>query len=325
MKVFIANFGKGNDLWPECLRRSTIATFDGEAAHRLWEVGDRKRYIEHALAHIKTIRGEAPTRAVASRWYGILETVNSTAGDTWVHREKDELWWTTSKPDDAAVEAASSSSAKGAAERAVEVHKPCEPWSDRNRRGGKLSWNALHPKAREFLFTEGTLQQLSPENAEYAQALIAGEDLSSWHRQAAWKAKEAKAGRSAGAVLDPRRKAIVIMAMTVETTVAGANGQTVERTMKNKELRFSRTDLEAYIDNLIAAQDGLCALSGVPLQYHGAEDDPERLCSLDRIDSDGHYEAGNLQVVCRFVNRWKNDGKDEEFRRLLDLVRESRF
>jgi hypothetical protein len=33
----------------------------------------------------------------------------------------------------------------------------------------------------------------------------------------------------------------------------------------------------------------------------------------------GHYELGNLQVVCRFVNRRKNDGSDAEFRRLIGL------
>lgn len=48
---------------------------------------------------------------------------------------------------------------------------------------------------------------------------------------------------------------------------------------------------------------------------------PCRRPSLDRIDSDGHYEAGNLQVVCRFINFWKGASDDEEFRRLLELVR----
>ncbi|MEZ4234398.1 MAG: hypothetical protein R3B89_34810, partial [Polyangiaceae bacterium] len=51
-------------------------------------------------------------------------------------------------------------------------------------------------------------------------------------------------------------------------------------------------------------------------------EDPALTYSLDRIDSDGHYERDNLQVVCRFVNKWKSNSKDEEFRRLLRIVRE---
>jgi hypothetical protein len=45
------------------------------------------------------------------------------------------------------------------------------------------------------------------------------------------------------------------------------------------------------------------------------------LPSVDRIDSDGHYELGNLQLVCQFINFWKGSGNNEEFRRLLMLVR----
>jgi hypothetical protein len=45
------------------------------------------------------------------------------------------------------------------------------------------------------------------------------------------------------------------------------------------------------------------------------------LPSLDRIDSDSHYEVGNFQVVCQFVNFCKGDGDNAEFQRLLMLVR----
>jgi hypothetical protein len=55
----------------------------------------------------------------------------------------------------------------------------------------------------------------------------------------------------------------------------------------------------------------------------GAETDPEMLCSLDRIESSGHYERGNLQLVCRFINRWKSDGDVDEFRRLIKILQTS--
>lgn len=124
------------------------------------------------------------------------------------------------------------------------------------------------------------------------------------------------------ALLDARQRAVTRMANTALHTTENANGQQVLRTVKNKELRFAKQqELERYIGELVDRQRGRCAITGLELQFDDEHDDPALLCSLDRIDSGGHYEAGNLQVVCRFVNRWKNDGNDAEFRRLIDLVR----
>ncbi|WP_321936262.1 hypothetical protein [Paraburkholderia sp. J8-2] len=190
--------------------------------------------------------------------------------------------------------------------------------------GARLDWQALHPRAREFLFIEGTLQQLSAENAAYAQALIDGDDPSPWDTQAAWKAKEAKSGKARVTMFGAAKRAAYRMALTAMSTAAQANGQEVTRSVKNKEVRFSSHDeLQAYIEALLIAQENLCAITSFPLQFDGEHTDQEMLCSLDRIDSDGHYEVGNLQVVCRFINRWKSDGDDAEFRRLIRLVQAS--
>lgn len=321
MKVFIANFGQSNYLWPDCLARGTVATFDSEQIHKFWLAGDRKGYIEYALANMKTVRGETPTRPVASRWYGLMDVISDTSGDLWIHREKEQLWWTVSRdlPVESERKAASGRERNG--DVVFELHKPSDPWSDRSRKGAQLSWAGLHPKARDFLFTEGTLQQLSPEYADYAQALINGDDLSPWHDLPVWRAKVERTKRNPGISYNARQKAVWRMADTVRQTVAQANGQQVLRTLKNKLCGFSNEELLAYIDGLITAQDGVCALTGLALQYDGDADDPAMLASLDRIDSGGHYVADNLQVVCRFVNRWKSDAQDEEFRRLLSLVR----
>ncbi len=58
-------------------------------------------------------------------------------------------------------------------------------------------------------------------------------------------------------------------------------------------------------------------------ERHGAMNahGDELLPSLDRIDSDGHYVPGKLHIVCRFINRWKSDGDDKNFRRLLSVLR----
>lgn len=91
---------------------------------------------------------------------------------------------------------------------------------------------------------------------------------------------------------------------------------------KNKDWLFESEEEGAkYVMGLLRAQGNRCALTGVPIEPDGLTRDPELAPSLDRIDSDGHYEPGNLQVVCWFANRWKSDRPNEEFRRLLELVR----
>jgi hypothetical protein len=119
-------------------------------------------------------------------------------------------------------------------------------------------------------------------------------------------------------------RAIARMVKTAKDTVAGANGQVVLQRVKEKENRFPNDDgFTRYVANLIEKQKGLCAITGLALQFSAQADGQELQPSLDRIDSNGHYEPGNLQIVCRFVNRWKSNGNDEEFRRLIALVRSS--
>ncbi len=321
MKVFIANFGRENYEWPACQTRGTIATMNEVSAQAYWEAGDREGYILSRMKG-KTAAGITPTKPVASRWFNLMSIIAQSSGDIWIHREKDQFWWTTSSAEPPMFEP--KVEPVGDKRNVIVCHKPCNPWSDKNRKGNRLDWNGLHPKAREFLFTEGTLQQLGDDNAEYAIALIEGADLSPWHSLPAWKAKAEKARekRSVVTIFNAKQRAATRMALTARDTVAGANGQQVLRTLKNKELKFaSPQELEQYLIDLLDLQEGLCAITGLTLQYDGEHEDAEMLCSLDRIDSEGHYEAGNLQVVCRFANRWKGSGSDEGFRRLIGVVR----
>ncbi len=126
---------------------------------------------------------------------------------------------------------------------------------------------------------------------------------------------------SDGRVLGGREKSIIAMRLSVENTVKASNGQIVERVAKNKEMRMSRDELEAVIAQLLDLQNNRCALTGIPLQFHAGDADKNLLPSLDRKDSNGHYEHGNLQVVCQFINFWKGDSDNEMFARLLMLVR----
>ena len=124
-----------------------------------------------------------------------------------------------------------------------------------------------------------------------------------------------------GRVLGARTRAVVNMRLSIERTVAQANGQSVLRVVKNKNLLLDGRALEKLLEQRLELQENRCALTGIPFHYDGK--DPSLLPSPDRIDSDGHYTESNIQVVCRFVNFWKSATPNEEFLRLLDLVRQT--
>lgn len=90
------------------------------------------------------------------------------------------------------------------------------------------------------------------------------------------------------------------------------------RTVKDKQVLFpSAALMRAHLELIWTSE--YCVLSGLKLDVDGS--DPELAPSLDRIDSSKHYEPGNLQVVARFINRWKSDDDLGNFVRLLTLVK----
>jgi hypothetical protein len=100
------------------------------------------------------------------------------------------------------------------------------------------------------------------------------------------------------------------------------SGREVIEVLKEKKFKFADDEsFRRHVVGLLEAQKGRCKLSGLPLQDPVEGGDPQLYPSLDRINSDGHYEPGNLQIVCRFINRWKSDERDDEFRRLLAVLR----
>jgi len=119
---------------------------------------------------------------------------------------------------------------------------------------------------------------------------------------------------------DGKAKALANMKYSILNTVQNANGQKVEVTVKNKDLKMLASELDALLPRLLEQQKERCAITGLPFQYEG---DRNMLPSADRIDSGGHYEEANLQLVCRFINFWKQATPDDEFRRLIGIVRDS--
>jgi len=113
-----------------------------------------------------------------------------------------------------------------------------------------------------------------------------------------------------------------VVSSMVRTAYAAQNqsGRETVTVAKTKEVRFaSENEFRAHVAELMAS--GRCAITGLILDE--SMQDPELMPSLDRIDSNRHYEPGNLQVVARFVNRWKSDDSATNFARLLKLIRSS--
>lgn len=322
-KVYVANFGQGNSLWPQCKANSTLATFDDVAVHDFWRLGDRDGFIETALTQTVTALGQRPTRPTAGRWFNLINELSDSEGDLWISRQGDSIWWTRSLTGDLRETLQPADRPDRNGPEVWVLEKPCQPWSDRDAQGRPLRWSALHRKAQDFLATEATFQSLSNDRgyADYTRALVAGEPLAFWHSQPLFAAKVAEAKRNPGRIFSPKEKSAADMASMMLGTVAQANGQIVERRVKEKNTTLGREDCEALILRLMGEQEDRCALTALPLGYVGECDDKQMLASLDRIDSAGHYTPENVQIVCRFINRWKGADDDSLARRLIAAVK----
>lgn len=120
------------------------------------------------------------------------------------------------------------------------------------------------------------------------------------------------------------KAAMIGLAQGVFSRISSANGQTIERIMKNKELiGFSSVEeFYDYLCRLWEEQDGRCNLTGLPMLLpQKGRAVTELVASIDRKDSARHYEPNNIQLTCWFANRWKGTQSDAEFSKLVDIIR----
>ena len=323
-KVYIANMGEANALWPRAQANRTILTYDNVALHPYWEAGDRDGYVAAALEHATTVRGTRPTKQTAGRWYNLIVELRDSEGDIWITRQGPDLWWTVSEPGELVENLVPSTNPVRDGPEVWVLERSCRPWSDRDGEGRPLRWDALHPKARDFLSTEATFQSVHNDRgyADYARALVEGRPLDDWHDTKPFKDKAEASSKRVGRTFSPKESAAADMTRQLLSTVAQSNGQIVERRVKDKTTDLAREEWEKLLLRMMGEQEDRCALTGLPLGFVGDTDDLQMRPSLDRIDSDGHYTPDNVQIVCRFINRWKSADPDEMVRRLLARLRE---
>lgn len=308
MKIYIANFGSRNWYWDRCKERSVIMFIDDARLVPLWLSGNQEEYKNIALNIYS--RSEKPlAEQTATKWFTNNELFRNTHDDIWLHRDGNSLWWTISKNEPLIIEEGLNPAPRlpDSAESFI-ILKPCMQWQDENIDGIKIAWNDLSDDMKNYLdLRGGTVRTVN--NLVYDEILnllminsLSINDI-----------------KSRIQISDPWNASISRMVKTALDTVKASNS-TANVVYKNKEFLFSSIDeAKKYIRDIIINQNGLCNLSKIPLEF---EETPfsEFSCSLDRINSDLNYEKNNLQVVCKFINRWKSDMDNESFKKLLNSV-----
>ena len=332
MNVYIANFGSGNWAWPECVQRSAIAVMDDVRTQPYWKNGDLEGYVKETVRLLKHRDGTPRDRGTATRWYKEISILHESSGDLWLHNDQTRLWWTISKPDPVTYDVRPEPDRSFGSERIFVYFKPCLPWSSKDKQGRELFWNALHARAKMFLMNQGTFQPVLNDNALYVQALVQGADLAHWHSLSEWDARAEKSGKGAVRSYSPAEIAKIEEEQRMQQTAARMiktaqqtaiqSGQELLSITKDKQFRFpSDAAAQQYALDLMKGQEGRCALTGLKMLLDEEPGDDQLRYSLDRIDSSRHYEPGNLQVVCKFVNKWKGAMANDEFKRLIEVVR----
>jgi hypothetical protein len=87
---------------------------------------------------------------------------------------------------------------------------------------------------------------------------------------------------------------------------------------KTRKIEFN-VSIE-YLNNLFKIQDGLCALSKVPLILSQSFSDGTQTASVDRINNDLGYTEGNLRWVHKDVNRLRGPLSDEDLIKWCKLI-----
>ena len=93
----------------------------------------------------------------------------------------------------------------------------------------------------------------------------------------------------------------------------------------NKKTLDSADILKPHIQDVWISQRGRCNKSGVKLDEYYLFTGNQHICapSIDRIDNDKGYIVGNIQIVMRGINRFKNLTGDDEFLEILKEVSKS--
>ena len=187
---------------------------------------------------------------------------------------------------------------------------------------GGVPLSNIHPNARNLSINQATINRVVTD-PDFFRAIILDRPTGYWEslpkwldlaKKSGWKPKaqdkiysSQRARRITGNVVEivnQFEEDIARMASTAVHTAMYANGQYILKKIKDKDISFSRDELEEEVAFLLKESGETCALTGY--KFHQNHPNKHLRPSLDRIDSSKGYISGNLQIVTRAANFFKS-------------------
>jgi hypothetical protein len=312
MLIYQANFGERNRLWPACRDRGAILLYEDAEIFAARESGDEAALRAAIIAYRRTFeRSRNPaSRSAVGRDVNMVDEFLGSAGDVWLHVGGNDLYWCVS-------------AARCDRDRDVDPRtgrpivtmwkRTAEPWRNVGRDGARLDLRSMDPDVRAALkrFPRTFARRRGPLAERVATAIGGGPGAGR---------SPAGAGTGGAAEVEARWGPLLAEMREWALEAAARSGVASVQIAKDKPSGLGRDGLDRLLRELLLTQRGRCAYTGLAM-LDGSQEPAYRRASLDRIDSGGGYERGNLHLVCRFVNRMKGDTPDREFRECLRLVR----
>lgn len=315
-EIYISMTGDQNELWDRCLAERLVAIGFDKPYFDAWHADDYPQYL-NLMRAASPEKPESDVKASATLWFNRAKLLSESEDDIWLHRTGSDLYWARTTAGEPVFEPY---------EDKVMIAKPVNGWSRRNAQTVALTWNSIHPKGRDYLVTQQAVFRVANDDMRaYLEAQVHGDDLEPWHGRKDWRERLGD-GKSVGKNVPLSQFAIERMLMSIKDTVKNADGRIVLKTLKNKKMLCSDAEMKAHLTQLMEEQEGRCRITGLTMHVDGQDGmEHDLLASADRIDSNGHYEIGNIQLVCRFINFWKCAQENGKFIELLDRIIQHRL
>lgn len=278
-EIYIVMTGSGNELWAECLERKLVALGFDKPYYDAWHADDYDAFLAVETAAAPAGTPDADIRSRATLWFNRATRLTESEGDLWLHRDGGRnLYWAETTFGPPVCEPYGDK---------VMIAKAVNGWSRRNRKTSALTWNSIHPRARDYLVTQQAVFRVANEDMKaYLRALINGDDRDEWHSRLDWRERLGEdKGKTLGRNVELSEFAITRMMQSIRDTVKNSSGQQVLRTLKDKKLLCSEPQMKVHLIHLMKEQQGLRAITRLPMHLVIAMRASISTCSLPRTES----------------------------------------